>query len=235
MPRPPIARRAAQRAALDQMAAEFGSRGAVASTGWSTGQPPAAPGHGARHAGAVRGRDGRPGLVRRAHGRGWRWCPSRCGGLLGAIVSFYFGARHQVKGQEFQRSIDRQHGARAAGGRQRSRLRRTARRQPRRGRTGPMPGSRSRPRRAEPRWRIGALARHATPRDKVIAGGADSPLAPRRPAPYTVGHDYRAWPFRPRPRLPRRLFSGGRPAHRGAQALARLDGVAEPAATRSSC
>jgi len=25
--------------------------------------------------------------------------------LLGAIVSFYFGARHQVKGQEFQRSI----------------------------------------------------------------------------------------------------------------------------------
>lgn len=25
--------------------------------------------------------------------------------LLGAIVSFYFGARHQLKGQEFQRSI----------------------------------------------------------------------------------------------------------------------------------
>jgi len=25
--------------------------------------------------------------------------------LMGAIVSFYFGARHQVKGQEFQRSI----------------------------------------------------------------------------------------------------------------------------------
>ncbi|MFV2052600.1 holin family protein [Aliiroseovarius sp. YM-037] len=25
--------------------------------------------------------------------------------LLGAIVSFYFGARHQVKGQEFQRSL----------------------------------------------------------------------------------------------------------------------------------
>jgi len=25
--------------------------------------------------------------------------------LLGAVVSFYFGARHQVKGQEFQRSI----------------------------------------------------------------------------------------------------------------------------------
>jgi len=25
--------------------------------------------------------------------------------LLGAIVSFYFGARHQIKGQEFQRSI----------------------------------------------------------------------------------------------------------------------------------
>jgi len=25
--------------------------------------------------------------------------------LLGAIVSFYFGARHQMKGQEFQRSI----------------------------------------------------------------------------------------------------------------------------------
>ena len=27
--------------------------------------------------------------------------------LLGAIVSFYFGARHQVKGQEFQRSLAR--------------------------------------------------------------------------------------------------------------------------------
>jgi hypothetical protein len=27
--------------------------------------------------------------------------------LLGAIVSFYFGARHQVKGQEFQRQITR--------------------------------------------------------------------------------------------------------------------------------
>ena len=27
--------------------------------------------------------------------------------LLGAIVSFYFGARHQLKGQEFQRSIAR--------------------------------------------------------------------------------------------------------------------------------
>ena len=25
--------------------------------------------------------------------------------LMGAIVSFYFGARHQVKGQEFQRSV----------------------------------------------------------------------------------------------------------------------------------
>ena len=25
--------------------------------------------------------------------------------LLGAIISFYFGARHQAKGQEFQRSI----------------------------------------------------------------------------------------------------------------------------------
>jgi len=25
--------------------------------------------------------------------------------LLGAIVSFYFGARYQVKGQEFQRSV----------------------------------------------------------------------------------------------------------------------------------
>ena len=25
--------------------------------------------------------------------------------LMGAIVSFYFGARHQAKGQEFQRSI----------------------------------------------------------------------------------------------------------------------------------
>jgi len=25
--------------------------------------------------------------------------------LLGAIVSFYFGARHQAKGQEFQRAI----------------------------------------------------------------------------------------------------------------------------------
>jgi hypothetical protein len=25
--------------------------------------------------------------------------------LLGAIVSFYFGARHQAKGQEFQRSL----------------------------------------------------------------------------------------------------------------------------------
>ena len=25
--------------------------------------------------------------------------------LLGAIVSFYFGARHQAKGQDFQRSI----------------------------------------------------------------------------------------------------------------------------------
>jgi hypothetical protein len=24
---------------------------------------------------------------------------------MGAVVSFYFGARHQVKGQEFQRSI----------------------------------------------------------------------------------------------------------------------------------
>lgn len=27
--------------------------------------------------------------------------------LLGAIISFYFGARHQAKGQEFQRSIAR--------------------------------------------------------------------------------------------------------------------------------
>lgn len=27
--------------------------------------------------------------------------------LLGAIVSFYFGARHQAKGQEFQRSLSR--------------------------------------------------------------------------------------------------------------------------------
>ncbi|WP_288941771.1 holin family protein [uncultured Roseovarius sp.] len=27
--------------------------------------------------------------------------------LLGAIVSFYFGARHQLKGQEFQRSVAR--------------------------------------------------------------------------------------------------------------------------------
>lgn len=27
--------------------------------------------------------------------------------LMGAIVSFYFGARHQVKGQEFQRSVAR--------------------------------------------------------------------------------------------------------------------------------
>ena len=26
-------------------------------------------------------------------------------GLMGAIVSFYFGARHQVKSQEFQRSL----------------------------------------------------------------------------------------------------------------------------------
>jgi hypothetical protein len=25
--------------------------------------------------------------------------------LMGAIVSFYFGARHQAKGQDFQRSI----------------------------------------------------------------------------------------------------------------------------------
>ncbi|MGB1236212.1 MAG: 3TM-type holin, partial [Planktomarina sp.] len=25
--------------------------------------------------------------------------------LLGAIVSFYFGARHQLKGQEFQKAI----------------------------------------------------------------------------------------------------------------------------------
>jgi hypothetical protein len=25
--------------------------------------------------------------------------------LLGAIVSFYFGARHQAKGQEFQRAL----------------------------------------------------------------------------------------------------------------------------------
>jgi hypothetical protein len=25
--------------------------------------------------------------------------------LMGAIVSFYFGARHQAKGQEFQRSL----------------------------------------------------------------------------------------------------------------------------------
>ena len=25
--------------------------------------------------------------------------------LMGAIVSFYFGARHQAKGQEFQRSV----------------------------------------------------------------------------------------------------------------------------------
>ncbi|MEL6736146.1 MAG: 3TM-type holin, partial [Pseudomonadota bacterium] len=25
--------------------------------------------------------------------------------LLGAVVSFYFGARHQTKGQEFQRSL----------------------------------------------------------------------------------------------------------------------------------
>ncbi|HKL06334.1 MAG TPA: 3TM-type holin, partial [Roseovarius sp.] len=27
--------------------------------------------------------------------------------LLGAIVSFYFGARHQLKGQEFQQSVAR--------------------------------------------------------------------------------------------------------------------------------
>jgi len=27
--------------------------------------------------------------------------------LMGAIVSFYFGARHQSKGQEFQRSVAR--------------------------------------------------------------------------------------------------------------------------------
>lgn len=25
--------------------------------------------------------------------------------LMGAIVSFYFGARHQIKGQEFQRQV----------------------------------------------------------------------------------------------------------------------------------
>ena len=33
------------------------------------------------------------------------WCLNRCGGLLGVIVSFYFGARHQVKSQQFQREI----------------------------------------------------------------------------------------------------------------------------------
>ena len=44
--------------------------------------------------------------------------------LLGAIVSFYFGARHQLKGQEFQRSLV--HSAAAACLRPDARPRRTA-------------------------------------------------------------------------------------------------------------
>lgn len=37
--------------------------------------------------------------------RGIALVPEPLWWLLGAIVSFYFGARHQAKGQEFQRSI----------------------------------------------------------------------------------------------------------------------------------
>jgi hypothetical protein len=36
---------------------------------------------------------------------GLAWVPEPLWWLMGAIVSFYFGARHQVKAQEFQRSV----------------------------------------------------------------------------------------------------------------------------------
>ena len=83
----------AQQAALAEHGAEFAIRGRrLVRPRDQRVEPDAAPDAGLRHAGAVRLCDGRSAGFRAAHG-GLNQVPEPLWWLLGAIVSFYFGAR----------------------------------------------------------------------------------------------------------------------------------------------
>ena len=89
-----------------QFAAEFAPQPrAVFRPGHRRAQPPAAPGDGAS---GCWGCSVRRWSIRSGSASAWQGLalvPEPLWWLLGAVVSFYFGARHQAKGQEFQRSI----------------------------------------------------------------------------------------------------------------------------------
>jgi len=94
-----------QRAALDQMAAEFGAAGRSTFDRFIDGlnripRPAMALGTLALFIAAMADP-----LWFGERMAGLALVPDPLWWLLGAIVSFYFGARYQVKGQEFQRSI----------------------------------------------------------------------------------------------------------------------------------
>ena len=139
--------------------------------------------------------------------------------LLGVIVSFYFGARHQLKSQDFQQGWrPAWHGRRrlrrniaGAGRALRADSPAAASHRHRCG----CPAGRHRCRRSTRRWRPGKPAAqpdHNLPSAAAWRGVCHWPFAGRQA--YRKTHDYRAWPLRPYPRLHDRHRAGRYPLDR---------------------